>query len=159
MKTKQETQIKKLVGRQGDIDGDYYVCDYIFKHDKDFQGATATVLRPVSQDEYDNRTNPNNSDCQDYFRELWQEAVKSGNTEQSFQDWLELLMDDNGAESVFDPSGSEYWDDIRKAEPELTEADYPVFECIGGGRSFSKGMKFDKVYDEKLLAKIMSVES
>lgn len=153
---KNEKQIRKLVGR---IDGDYYICDYIFNDSPDFHGATATVLRPVSADERDNRTNPHNSDTKNNFKELWQDQVQAGQTEQSFEDWLEELLAVDGDEAVFDFSGYEYWDLLREAEPELTEEDYPIFERAGGGRSFSADMKFDKVYDEELWTQIQKAET
>ena len=153
-----EQSARRLVGRmdgnmKNGIEGDYYICDYIFNH-----GAVATVLRPVLADERDDRTNPNNPDTQDYFLEAWQEAVKADSTRQSFKDWLEEVLADENDEAVFDLSGSEYWDLLREAEPELTEEAYPIFECVGGGRSFSANMHFDKIYDKDLWTQIQEVE-
>jgi hypothetical protein len=37
--------------------------------------------------------------------------------------------------------------------------EYPLFEVIGGGRSFDKNQKFDKVYDKGLLELIKKAES
>lgn len=156
---KNETQIRKLVGRIGDVTtGEYYICDYIFNDSPDFHGATATILTPVSSDRKDDMTNPDNADCQDRFRECWQEAVKAGTTEEGLIDWLEQVLNSAGDEAAFDLGGSDYWDDIRKAEPELTEDNYPIFECVGGGRSFHKNMQFDKVYNAVLLQQIKAIE-
>ncbi|MCJ7482639.1 MAG: hypothetical protein MUO31_06710 [Thermodesulfovibrionales bacterium] len=47
---KKQIDKKQLVGRIGDS---YYVCDYLFTYGKDFKGATATVLEPVSRASYE----------------------------------------------------------------------------------------------------------
>ena len=157
---KKQTNIRKLVGRIGNVEtGEYFCCDYIFKHAKDFRGATATVLRPVSKEEYENAENPDNSETQDHFREAWREQVSAGATEQSFKDYIEEVLSVDFPECSFDFSGYDYWDFLRENESILTEVDYPAFDCIGGGRSFNKGMKFDKIYDKKLYDKIMAIES
>lgn len=129
-----QTQVKKLVGR---IDNSYYICDTLFEHADDFKGATATVLCPVTRNDYEDRTDPYNSDTIEYFEECWKMAVQAGATTDSLEGWVEnvLMVDDD--EAVFDFSGYEYWELLRETVPELTEEDYPVLECIGGGRSFS----------------------
>jgi len=154
--TKKQTDIKKLVGRIGN---DYYICDYLFKHSDGFKGATATVLCPVSSDHYTERTDPESEIAVDYFEEIWRESVKAGNTTQSLKEFVEEVLAVDGDEAVFDLSGYEYWGLIREAEPELNENDYPVFECIGGGRSFDPKMKWDKLYDKQLWQKIKEIES
>ncbi len=156
METKQNQKIGELVGRKDDS---YYVCDTIFKHADDFKGATATVLVPVSEDDHENRTDPYNSDTTDRFRECWVEQVKAGQTDRGLEDWVEEILAVDGDEAVFDFSGHEYWDLIRKAVPELTEEAYPVFECIGGGRSFSPDMEWDEIYNPQLWEKIKIAES
>lgn len=55
-------KIRKLVGRVGELDGNakFYFCDSLFEYIDNFKGATGSVLRPVSKDEYDERTDPDN---------------------------------------------------------------------------------------------------
>lgn len=151
-----QTQIKKLVGR---IDNTYYFCDTLFEHADDFKGATATVLCPVAREDYENRINPRNPDTIEYFEDCWQQAVQAGNTTDSLQDYVEMVLNVDGDEAVFDFSGYDYWDDLRAAVPELTEEDYPVFECFGGGRSFSPDMKWDEIYDGDLWKQIKEIET
>ena len=69
------------------------------------------------------------------------------------------MSDDEIKETVYDFSGSEFWEDLRKAVPELTEEEYPIFTCIGGGRSFSVDMEWDVLYDEELWEKIKEAET
>lgn len=151
-----QTQVKKLVGR---IDNAYYFCDTLFEHADDFKGATATVLCPVTRRFYEDRTNPEDFDTQDWFEETWQGAVASGNTKEGLEDFTAQCLRDNGDEAVFDFSGYNYWDLLREAIPELTEEDYPVFECIGGGRSFSPDMNWDEIYDEEMWQQIKAIET
>ena len=150
------TQIGKLVGR---IDNKYYICDTLFEHADGFKGATATVLCPVSRAVYENRTDPENADTIEYFEECWKGAVQAGVTTESLGAWVEMVLDLDGDKAVFDFSGFAYWDFLRETVPELTEEDYPVFECIGGGRSFSPDMKWDKIYDEELWQRIKAIET
>jgi len=151
-----ETQIRKLVGR---IDDTYYFCDYLFEHKNDFKGATATVLRPVSREDYEQRTDPTDDDTIEYFEDCWREAVHAGTTTDGLEAWVEYVLDIDGDEAVFDFSGYDYWDDLRDAVPELTEDDYPVFECVGGGRSFSPNMEWDELYNEELWERIKEIET
>lgn len=152
--TSKNKKIEKLVGR---IEDRYYVCDYVFADKKGFQGATASVLRPVGINEYEEAQQPEN--LKEYFQELWQEAVKAGTTEESLQDYAEEIYAVDGDSSRWDLSYYGYWDIIRKAVPELTEEDYPIFECVGGGRSFSSDMKWDEIYNQKIWELILEYEN
>lgn len=151
-----QTNIKQLVGRIG---SEYYICDYLFEDGQNFKGATATVLRSVSQVEYEERTDPEGEYVLDWFDDLWRESVAAGNTTKSLKDFIEEALAVNGDEAVFDFSGYNYWDLIREAESELTEENYPVFECVAGGRSFYSDMKFDKIYNKKLWEQIKEIEN
>jgi len=95
----------------------------------------------------------------DWFKENWQQAVESGNTIESLEDFTAAALRNYGDEAVFDLSGYDYWDDLRGAVPELTEEAYPVFECTGGGRSFSPDMKWDEIYDGDLWQQIKEIET
>ena len=154
--SRKQTNYNKLVGRIGN---EYYFCDYIFRHSPDLKGATATILRPVSHGEYYERMDPTSSDTQDYFVELWRDAVASERTEIGLEEWIEWVLDNDGPDAIFDLSYEHLWDDLREAVPEFTEEDYPVFECISGGRCFSPDMEWDEIYDNKLWQKIKKVEA
>lgn len=145
------TKYGELIGR---IDDEYYFLDEIFEYGPDFKGATATVLRPVPKDEYDERSDPEN--LREEYRELWQQAVEHGDTDDGLDDWMEYV----DAAPYWDDSGTQYHDRIR--ELGFSEEDYPVIECTGGGRSFDKngarGQQFDEVYNAELLKEIAKVE-
>jgi hypothetical protein len=142
---RKQTDYNKLVGR---IDDEYYFLDYTFDdtlHGGEFKGATATVLRPVSDHEHEERI----SDLSEWFRDSWIGAVGAGETEDSLESWSEWIYKTNGDESIYDLSGQDLWPQLRAIG--LSEDDYPLFECTGGGRSFSKNMKFDEVYNQELV--------
>jgi len=147
-----ETKYNKLVGRIGNS---YYFCDDIFKYNDNFQGATATVLEPVSREEYDERTSEDG--LIDYLGECWKDAVANDSTTMGEAEWCQYAYDVDGDEILFDFSGSNLWNQLRDLG--MSEEDYPVFACTGGGRSFSHDQEFDEVYDADLLAKIKAVET
>lgn len=148
---KKQENIKKLVGRIGEA---YYFCDYIFEDGKNFKGATGSILRPINLEEYEGRTSIENK--RDYAKEAWQQAVAEHQTEDSLDDWMEY-NDYPDEEFIFDLSYPEYAEELRRIF-EYSDEDYPVIECTGGGRCFDKNQKFDEVYDQKLLDRILEVE-
>lgn len=148
--TRKQRDYGKLVAKQDD---EYIILDYIFE-DKNFKGATGTRLRPVPKSEYDERMSPEYQ--REYMRELWEMAVQEGRTDDGLDDWIEYQ--DLGEDWVFDLSYMhEYWPQIRALG--YSEEDYPVIECTGGGRCFTKGDKYDHVYNKTLLKEIEKVES
>jgi hypothetical protein len=151
--SREQKNISKLVGRIGNR---YYVCDYVFKDD-DFQGAVATVLMPISLEQYEDAQDMDN--LKERFCDLWAEAAKDGRTEDSLEQFCQSILDCDGDESLWDFSGYKYWDEIRKQVPELNEKDYPVFECISIARSFRADMKWDELYDPELWKVIKQYES
>lgn len=152
--TREQTSYNKLVGK---IDNQYYFLDYTFKHSDDFRGATATVIEPVTKDDYEERTSTDN--IREYLREIWQMQVADGSTEESLDDFTETAINIDGAEGI---AFSDIVDDSRtellREQFHLSTEDYPVFEVTGGGRSFSVDMVFDEVYDAELIKVIDEFE-
>ena len=151
---REQKNIRKLVGRIGDS---YYVCDYVFKYDDGLKGATATVLRPVSKQEYEAAQEIDN--LINRFADLWGEAARDNRTEESLKDYCQSIYDCDGDEAIWDFSGYDCWDLIREAVSEITEENYPVIECVGGGRSFSSDMQWDEIYDKEIWNLILEYES
>ena len=149
---RKQTEYNKLVAERN---GEFYFCDYIFKHKDDFKGATGTELVPVSKEEYEERTSLES--ITERFEDCWRDAVSNGDEFRSLDDYCSDIFQYEGDEAVFDFSGYNLWDQLR--EIGYDEENYPVFDCIGGGRCFSKDDKWDKIYDEKLLKKIVRIES
>lgn len=147
-----------VIGRAGD---EIYALQYTFDdelHGKPFRGAVGSVFRAVSQQEYEERTTP--EALKEWLREPWQEACKNGGEERSLTAYCQDVKDTDGTDFVFDPSHSDIWPKIRAAYPEYKdEGEFPMFECVGGGRCFSRGMKM-KVLPaaKKLWAEIRRLE-
>jgi hypothetical protein len=153
---RKEKKINKVIGKTAD--GDFYCCEDIFRYSDNFKGATGTVLRPVSLAEYENAENPDNPDTRDRFLDLWKEVVQAGCTENGFDDWLKMLLATDFPECSFDVGGDAFWDEIRKIESDLTEEKFPIFDCIGCGRIFSKDKKFEIIYEPEILKQILRSE-
>jgi len=148
--TRKQINYNQIVGIIGN---DIYMLDYTFSDGKDFKGATGTVFNLVSKEQYEETMD--NQD--DLFLDMWKDAVANNTTEQSFKDWFNDISDDEKLEINFDQSYSEYHDEIREIM-NVSKEDYPVICCTGGGRCFKKGMKFDKVFNKKLIAEINKFE-
>lgn len=150
---KEQTNYNKLVARKDDL---YYFCDYIFSDGATFRGATATVLRPIPNDEYKERTDRDS--LIDSLEEAWKDAVQSGCTTWGLEAWADEAINIDGEEHCagMDPSGEHLYPQMRALG--LSEEDYPAIECMGGGRSFSHDDEFDEIYDPELWAKIQEVE-
>jgi len=141
---RKQTDYNEIIGM---IDGEYYMLDYIFDDGKDFKGATGSVFSPVSPEEQEDLLDIDN--IKDTFADCWREAVSGGHTEDSLDDYCQSIIDNDGIDGVIDTSYSNYWDKIRQLDKKFTD-DW-VFNCTGGGRCFSKNMKFDKVFRQDLI--------
>ena len=149
---RKEKKYNILIGKN---DNQYVFLDYIFDDGDGFCGATGTILSPISKQEYDERMSIHS--VKERYDDIWRDAVKNGNTDESLEEWCQSILDGDGEEGVFDLSGTKYWDQVRKLG--LTEEEYPVFECIGGGRCFTSNSTFEKVYDKKLLKAVQEIEA
>jgi hypothetical protein len=153
--TTKRKQIAKLIARAAD--GTFIFCDDLFSHGDDFQGATGTVMRLVTVEEYNERTDPD--EIEEYLRDIWQEQVRAGATEESLKKWAADAYATDGDDLLFDQSYAHtYGQQLRDIG--YTEERYPVVECIGGGRIFSReeSRKYEHVYAEGLLKLIIDVE-
>lgn len=112
-------------------DNEITVLDYVFIHSDSFKGATGSVFYPISTREYEDRKSYNS--LKDSYKWLWQEAVASSRTEEGLENWLEEQDFDD--DFLFDTSYSGLWDYLRSFG--FPEEDYPIFECVGGGRCFN----------------------
>lgn len=153
-----ETKYNKPVGIK---DGSVYVVDYTFEdtmHGEPFVGVTGTVLSPVSQAYIDERNEPEN--IEENYRDCWVEAVKSNNTDEGLTDWVRSNVIDDCHDGDFPGHDTSGLYDIEEYIPDLLQhfEDAVTFECIGGGRCFSKNMEFDVVLDQALVDEINRLE-
>lgn len=150
---REEKKYRELIGKIGD---EYYFLDDIFKYADNFRGATGSVMRPVSSNEYNQRLNAYDEDG-----ELWRGAVQAGNTEMGMNEWHDYVINMDGDDAIFDLSYRDYADALYE-KGIVNESDYPIIECVGGGRCFdtigAHGEKFEVVYNQELLDKIFEAE-
>jgi hypothetical protein len=156
-----EKVYNKLVGRKGN---EYYFVDYIFKHRNDFMGATGTVVTPVHRNYFEYATS------RDGLAERYLDSMDESEwckilglneddcTEEEIIDGIESLYR-AGELQPFEECNSEQESQMRKIAEFSDSEKYPLFEVIGGGRSFSADDKFDEVYDKTLLAMVKKAES
>lgn len=135
-------------------ENEIYLLNSIFDDGKGFKGATGSVLVPVSQDYIDERNDIDS--IIDNYGYLWTEAVASGTTTDSEEDYMQAVVD--SSEGYFlghDES------DVHHIKDSFKDEHFPdaeTFECIGGGRIFDRGMKFKTVLRQDLLDLIDAVE-
>lgn len=148
---------KKYFKPVGIKDGSIYFLDYIFE-DGDFKGAVGTVLDPVTKDYIENITN---EDWIEYSREIWVEAVKSGSTEQSLEDYAELIKNESENQGQLYPGHDDSYTELHDEAKKYFDNDIETFNCCGGGRCFDLELlnSFDKVINQDLIDLIKSYET
>ena len=155
---REQKNYNAVIGRAGD---EIYVLDYTFDdtmHGKPFRGAVGSVFRAVSREEREERTSP--EALKERLREPWQEACKNGCEERSLAEYCQNVKDTDGTDFIFDLSYCGMWPEIRKAYPKYKDEEaFPIFECTGGGRCFSRGGKMAVLpAAKKLWAEIRRLE-
>ena len=149
---KKQTNYYEIVAKDGD---EIIMLDYTFEYGDDFKGATGTCFELVSKETYDELTDRDR--IKDEYSWLWQEAIEHNHFTGSLDEYIDELMND--VESlVFDESGCHYHDDIRKLLG-VTEKDYPMITCTGGGRMFNHRNEYETVYRQDLLDIISQFET
>lgn len=101
-----------------------------------FHGATGSIFIPISQDEIDER---NDLDAvKESCGYLWTEAVKDGNTTESYDDYMQGLIDSevNYGDRLFLGHDTSHVYDIPDVIKKTHYDGYESFECVGGGRMF-----------------------
>lgn len=154
MTKKKEKKYFKPVGIK---DGSIYFLDYTFE-DGDFKGAVGTVLDPITKNYIDSITN---EDWIEYSREIWVEAVKSGSTEQSLEDYAESIKNESENQGQLYPGHDDSYTELHDEAKKYFDSNVETFNCCGGGRCFDLELlsSFDKVIDQSLIDLIKSYET
>ena len=153
---RKEVKYNELIGRIGD---EYYSLDYIFENGemngKPFKGACGSCFSPVTKEEADRRNEEARTISRwNEYVDFWRDSVAAGKTTDSFEDWIELVIDEADGPCIsFDASYP------MVAEKVAEKAGTEYAECTGGGRCFKAGMKWDELYRPDLLKLILEVES
>lgn len=140
--------------------GEVIICNYIFKNNPTYNGATGSILLPVTQEQIDYRNDP--EVIAEQYDYLWREAVANNRTTESLEDFIQELLDDLQYSDEY-YVGHDYSDCWIAEGCNKTKNYFPdavTFECTGCGRIFSSGdIEFDEVFNQELLDKIIKAES
>ena len=116
-------------------DGEIKVLDYSFIYDDNSKGLTGSTFVPISKAELKETIKKKNvieflSDCLDKTQKEFEKMYK------------ELKANDELVSFMFDLSyQNQVWNKLR--ELGYSEKEWPIFNCIGGGRCFKVGEKFN----------------
>ena len=150
--------VNEIVGIKDD---EVYVLQTVFD-DNGFKGATGYSMRPLTQSEVDDRL-----DDAEYYRDLWKQAVENDQTdlgldefvqeanEEAEMDGLYYCGDDDSFRSEFEDLIEELPEAKKKQLESMTDLSWTVCGC---GRHFTKNMKFDVVFNKKLVDLINKYE-
>jgi hypothetical protein len=107
-------------------DNEIKVLEYLFCHSDNFKGAVGSTFYPVDKAYYKERLKKDN-----VIEYLTDAGLSKSDALEAYRQYK-----DNGNlyELMFDTSYSELWDYLRTFG--YTEKEYPIFECVGGGRCF-----------------------
>jgi len=131
------------------------VLDYIFTHSKDFKGATGSKFEAISKTEYEDRMSKDNVIDLIISCGLVETKLKHLEYKMAEVIYNEMEENDEIEQFMFDLSYKNLWDELR--EYGYSEEEYPVFNCVGGGRCFDKDYRGN--INPELSVKIRKIES
>lgn len=159
-----QIEINKVLGVAED--GEIIAADYAFidtMHGEKFNGVTGSRFYALTQEQIDERNDLEHvKDCYGY---LWEEAVKSGQTKLSEDEYMEEIIESNqmNSDSLFLGHDTSYVFQMDlERHPELKKLfpDAVAFECVGGGRMFPDALKdLEHIFEPELCAQIVEIES
>ena len=149
--------INKIVGI---IEDEVYVLEEVFNDG--LKGCSGYHMRPLT-----NHTIYEMKHDTENLRELWKQAVESDNTDLGLDEWCEMVNDEAEQEGrLFATDDNSFRDDFFELVNNLPKEQWKqvmdltdnTFEVSGCGRCFEKNMKFDIVFDKKLVELINKME-
>jgi len=129
---KKETKYNKIVNIEED--NEITILDYVFKYNDNLKGATGSKYYPITEEEIQERIGDFEGDDKELliymaenFGSLTREMIEG--VDSSREALIELFFDN----SIY--SYPEHEEEIRK---HFSIEDYPIIDCVGGGRCFKK---------------------
>lgn len=161
--TRTSNKINEIVGIRN---GAVYVLEETFQYDDGMKGAVGYSMRPLTQEEIDSASDPQN------LRDLWVEDVKSDYTDLGLDDWIEDLennMDSDQCYPFEDTSfRAEFKDLLENSSARIKRKiqetfgvegeDYVDWSSSSCGRCFSVDDKWDEVLNRGALEIIKQFE-
>lgn len=162
--TKISNKIHKIVGIK---DGAVYVLEETFQSgDKGMKGAVGYSMRPLTQEEIDNASDPQN------LRDLWVEAVKADETDLGLDEWVENLEYDMDSDQHYPFEDTSFRTNFKyllenssaRIKKKIQEVfgvegeDYVDWSSYSCGRCFSADDEWDEVLNKGALESIKQFE-
>ena len=137
------------------FDKEITVLEQVFNYKDGFKGAVGTKFEPISKAYYDEVMEKylNNPQA---VSEYWNDNIGEPLT---YNEYEAIANDEDDVIRLcggLDDSYSEMWDELREVT-ELTEDEAYMFNCIGGGRCFTKD--FQGNFNKELSKLIREYES
>jgi hypothetical protein len=129
---KKEIKINEVVNISND--NEIIVLDYLFRHGDGFKGAVGSSFFPVSKEYYRDRLKKKN-----VLEYLTDAGLSKSDSLAAYKQYKDQ---DRLHELMFDTSYKELWDYLRSFG--YSSKDFPIFECIGGGRCFDQNFEGNK---------------
>lgn len=156
---RQELRLYKCLGITKH--GELIMVDYFFSdtmNGKPFHGATGTRFVPISQEEIEARNELEY--VKDVYGYLWAEAVASGQTKESEDEYIQSLIDSelNYGEGMFLGHDTSYICHIPDSIKDKYFENCETFECVGGGRMFPLQEEMSVIFDQDLFDAVKMIE-
>lgn len=148
-------------------DGAVYVLEETFQYgDKGMKGAVGYSMQPLTQEEIDNASDPQN------LRDLWVEAVKEDATDLGLYEWVEDLMCNTDSDQYYPFEDTSFRAEFKellenssvRIKRKIQEVfgvegeDYVDWSVNSCGRSFSVDDEWDEVLSKDALEIIKQFE-
>ena len=115
------------------------ILDYVFDDKNGLKGATGSKFEPISKNEYKERISEDN--IIDYIIDS---GIITAPNESLLRKFAEVMYyemsEEEKIDCAFDTSYKEKWDDVLRPHG-FSEDEYPIFNCVGGGRCFDSDFK------------------
>jgi hypothetical protein len=116
---------------------------------------------PVTQDEIDRRMDEMRDQEWSPLAHIYDEQVKAGYIEKSWDEWIENMIQTDGLRLILDESYVGKYGDVVKEYTSKELGYSPEYvECVGGGRMFNDvDREYDTVYNDELMRMVQDTES
>lgn len=112
MSNRETTTYNIVLGTNGA--GEIVILDDVFKYGDGFQGATGSIVQPVSQEEIERALTADEKE--EWHEEIWrQDAGSTHGTTESLRDWSRSVPDEEYLDSRFEEYSSLDTEDIARA--------------------------------------------
>jgi hypothetical protein len=148
---KNDTRLEKQVFMPiGIKDGTLYVLDGLFQYWDGMKWVTMSLFEKMNEDLLDDRKDNYDDDT---LKDFWMQAVADGNCEDSLQDYIEQIKDEDDWSMYYD--NSYQWKDwYEKAVEQVKKIedweDTEFFDCVWCGRSWETWMSQPEYWDNFL---------